>query len=331
MKVTLLQILSVLAVAGISPVVSAQAIANESAYPSKPIRLVVPFVVGGSTDIEARLLGDKLTRRLGQQVLIENRGGASGTIGMEIVARAPADGYTIVIAVVGPWAMSPHLYKVSYDVFKDFAPIIHASSQAGVVVVHPSVPVKTVKELIALAKRKPLALAYGSSGTGGHSHLSGELFALMSNIKMTHVPYKGTGAALNDLGGGHIQAMFVGTVPALPHIKSGRVRALATTGAARVAVLPDLPTVAEAGVPGYEITSWTGISAPARTPATIILRLNKEFAAILQTPDIQERYAAVGATIAGGPPEKFRDHLKSEFAKFGKLIKEAHITKDSGA
>ena len=325
MKQALLQTLFVLAAAGVSTGASAQAISKELAYPIKPVRFVVPFPPGGTTDIQGRRLAGKLAQRLGQQVVIDNRGGANGNIGMEIVAQAPADGYTIIIAVVGTWAVNPHLYKLPYDVLKDFAPIIHVATTPGVVVVHPSVPVKTVKELIALARRKPGELTYGSGGVGAFSHISGELFALMTQIKMTHVPYKGSGPALADLVGGHIQVMFNSAIPTVPQIRSGRVRALATTGANRVAALPDLPTVAEAGVPGYENSTWTALAAPARTPQAIIERLNKEFAAILQMPDIREAARLEGADITGGTPEQFHDYLKSELAKFGTLVKETGI------
>ncbi len=330
MKQALLQTLLVLAAAGVSAGASAQATPKEPAYPSKPIRFVVPFPPGGTADIQGRMLAEKLAQRLGQPVVIDNRGGANGIIGMEIVARAPADGYTIVLATVGTWAVHPYLYKLPYDVLKDFAPIIHVATTPVVLVVHPSVPVKTVKQLIALARQRPGELNYGSVGVGGLFHISAELFAFMTKIKMTHVPYKGGALALTDLIAGHIHLMFNSTLVAAPHIKSGKVRALATTGAKRVAALPDLPTIAEAGVPGYEGSTWSAIGAPARTPRAIIERLNKELAAILQMPDIQERHAAAGSTITGGTPEQFHDYLKSELAKFGKLVKEAGIKGEAG-
>ncbi len=299
-------------------------------YPSKPVRFVVPFPPGGTADIQGRMLAEKLAQRLGQPVVTDNRGGANGIVGMEIVARAPADGYTIVIATIGTWAVHPYLYKLPYDVLKDFAPIIHVAATPVVLVVHPSVPVKTVKELIALARQRPGELNYGSVGVGGFFHISAELFAFMTKIKMTHVPYKGGALALADLIGGHIHLMFNSTLVTAPHIKSGKVRALATTGAKRVATLPDLPTIAEAGVPGYEGSTWSAVGAPARTPRSIIERLNKELNVILQMPDIQERHVAADATITGGTPEQFHDYLKSELAKFGKLIKEAGIKAEAG-
>ncbi|MBI4193874.1 MAG: tripartite tricarboxylate transporter substrate binding protein [Betaproteobacteria bacterium] len=299
-------------------------------YPSKPIRLVVTFAPGGTTDIQARMLVEKLAPRLGQQIVIENRGGAGGNIGMEIVARAPADGYTLVITVVGTWAVNPFLYKLPYDVQKDFAPIIHVATTPGVLVIHPSVPAKTVKDLVALAKKRPGELNYGSAGVGAFTHISAELFALETGIRMTHVPYKGSGPAVADLIGGHIQVLFGSAVPTIPHIRSGKLRALATTGSKRLAVMSDLPTVAEAGVPGYENSTWTAVGAPARAPRAIIERLNKEIAAVLRLPDIRERLAAVGSVVTAGTPEDFRDYLKSELAKFERLVKAAGIKPAAG-
>jgi tripartite-type tricarboxylate transporter receptor subunit TctC len=317
--------LLVLAAVGIPAVVGAQAPSKEPAYPNKPIRLVVTFAPGGTTDIQARMLVEKLAPRLGQQILIDSRGGAGGNIGMEIVARAPADGYMLVITVVGTWAVNPHLYKLPYDVVRDFAPIIHVATTPGVLVIHPSVPANTVKELIALARKRPGELAYGTAGLGSFTHISAELFAVMTGIRMTHVPYKGSGPVTADLVGGHIQLSFSSAVPAMPQIQSGRLRALATTGAKRLAALPVLPTVAEAGVAGYESSTWTAMAAPARTPQAIIERLNREIAAVLQMPDIQERSAAMGSVITGGTPEWFHEYLKSELVKYGKLIKQAGI------
>ncbi len=325
MKQALLPTLFVLAAIGISAGARAQAISNEPAYPTKPIRFVVPYFPGGTPDIQGRRLAEKLRERLGQPIVIDNRPGANASIGMGIAARAPADGYTIIIAPVGPWAVNPHLYKLPYDVLKDFAPIIHVTTTPGVLVVHPSVPVKTVKELIALAQQKPGELNYGSTGVGGFGHMCGELFTMMAKVKMTHVPHKSIAAALTALIGGHIQVLFNVASPTIPQIKSGKVRALATTGATRLDALPELPTIAEAGVPGYENTTWNAIAGPARTPRPIIERLNKEFNAILQLPDLQEAARAEGSTIVGGTPERFYDYLKLELAKFGKLVKEAGI------
>ncbi|OGA49866.1 MAG: hypothetical protein A3F74_15680 [Betaproteobacteria bacterium RIFCSPLOWO2_12_FULL_62_58] len=325
MKQALLPTLFVLAATGVSTGAAAPAISKDPAYPTKPIRFVVPYFPGGTPDIQGRRLAEKLRDRLGQPIVIDNRPGANASIGMGIVARAPADGYTIIIAPVGPWAVNPHLYKLPYDVLKDFAPIIHVTTTPGVLVVHPSVPVKTVKELIALARQKPGELNYGSTGVGGFGHMCGELFTMMTNVKMTHVPHKSIAAALSDVIGGHLQVLFNVASPTIPQIRSGKVRALGTTGATRLDALPDVPTIAEAGVPGYENTTWNAIAAPARTPRAIIERLNKELNTIVQLPDIKEAARAEGSTIVGGAPEQFRDYLKSEYAKFGKLVKEAGI------
>ncbi len=304
--------------------------AMSQSYPVKPVRLVVPFVPGGPTDIQGRMLGEKLSQRLGQQVIIDNRGGAGGNIGMELVAKSPPDGYTLVIATVGTWAVNPYLYKLPYDVVKDFAPVTQVSTSPGVLIVHPSVPVNSVKELIALAKKRPGDLNYGSSGVGGFGHISGELFTLMTGTRMTHIPYKSSAPALTDLIGGQIQVLFNNAISTVPFVKAGKVRALATTGAKRLSVLSDLPTVAEAGVKGYENSSWSAVAAPAGTPQPIIARLYKELTEILALPDIQQRHSDVGAQIIASTPAEFQAYLKSELAKFGKLVKAAGIKAAAG-
>ncbi len=296
-------------------------------YPSKPVRFVVPFVAGGPTDIQGRLLGEKLTQRLGQQLIIDNRGGANGNIGMELTAKSPPDGYTIVIATVGTWAVNPSLYKqMPFDVVKDFAPIIQVSTSPGVLVVHPSVPVRNVKELIALARSKPGKLDYGSSGVGGFGHISGALFCLMTKTEMVHIPYKSSAPALTDLIAGQIQVLFNNAISTVPFIKSGQVRALAVTSLKRMPALPELPSIDEAGVKGYDNSSWSAVAAPAGTPKEIIAKLNSELNQILKLPDIQEKQAAVGAVIIGGTPEQFGEYLRSEIAKFARVVKEAKIS-----
>jgi tripartite-type tricarboxylate transporter receptor subunit TctC len=294
-------------------------------YPSKPIRFVVPFPPGGTPDVQSRMLAEKLVARLGQPVVIDNRGGGGGILGMEIVARAPADGYTIVNATVGSWAVTPHLYKLPYDVLKDFAPVIQVATTPGILVVHPTVNANGVKELIAIAREKPGQLNYASGGTGGFSHMSGELFNYMAKVKITGVPYKGAAPAMNDLIGGHVHVMFNTVITTLPHVKGGRLRAIAATSLKRIPGLPELPTIAESGVPGYENSSWTGIGVAARTPRALVQRLNAEFAAVLRMPDIQERHTNSGSVIMGGTPEQFRDYIRAEHAKFGRLVKEAGI------
>ena len=303
----------------------AQGTSKEAAYPEKPIRLVVPYNPGGTPDIQGRMLAEKLRPRLGQPIVIENRPGANASIGMGLVARAPADGYTLVIAPVGPWTVNPHLYDLHYDVLKDFAPIIHASASPAILAVHPSIPARSVKELIELVRRRPGELDYGSAGIGGFGHICGELFAQMARVKMTHVPFKGAVAAVTDLVAGRVPVSFNVAAVTLPHMKSGRVRALAVTGTTRLAVAPELPPIAEAGLPGYENTTWIGIGAPARTPRAIVERLNREIDAILRMPDIQQTLESQGTVVTGGSPEQFRDYLKVETEKYGKLIKAAGI------
>jgi tripartite-type tricarboxylate transporter receptor subunit TctC len=330
MRRRLFRVLPALVAAGLSQSVGAQTKAGEPTYPTKPIRFVVPFPAGGTPDVQARLLSEKLAQRLGQPVVIDNRGGAGGVLGMEIAARAPADGHTIVTATVGAWAVTPHIYKLPYDVLKDFAPVIQIATTPGVLVAHPSVPVKTVKELLALAREKPGVLNYASGGAGGFSHISAELFNYLAGVRIADVPYKGAAPAMIGLLGGQTQVMFNTALTTLPHVKSGKLRALAATSAKRMDAMPELPTVAEAGVPGYENSSWTAIGAPAGTPPSIVQRLNREFAAILALPDIRERHAAAGAVITGGTPKEFHDYLRVEHAKFGKLIKAAGIKIDAG-
>jgi tripartite-type tricarboxylate transporter receptor subunit TctC len=308
---------------------AALAASADADYPARPIRLVVPFAPGGTPDIQARLLAEPLRDRLGKAVVVDNRVGANGIIGMEIAARAPADGYTLIIGTVGNWAVHPHLSKLAYDVVRDFAPVIHVATSPGVLVVNPSIGVNSVKDLVAMAKQHPGKLNYGSAGIGGFGHVCAALFEVLTQTRLTHVPYKSTVTAMAEIVTGQIQVLFNSTVQTMPHIKSGRLRGLATTGASRAAVLPDLPTIAEAGVPGYENSTWSAIAAPAGTPQPIVRRLNSEFARILKLPEIQERYAASGSTITGGPPEEMRAILKTELAKYGKLVKEAGITTEA--
>jgi tripartite-type tricarboxylate transporter receptor subunit TctC len=303
-------------------IVCAQSVAP---YPVKPIRVVIPFAPGGTPDLQMRILEEKITPRLGQPFVHDYRPGAAGSIGMEVAARAPADGYTIVVGTVGSWAVNPHLYKLSYDVVSDFAPIINVGSTPAVLVVHPSIPAKSVKELIALARQRPGELNYGSTGIGGFGHMCAELFSSMTNTRMTHVSYKGSAPALTDLVGGHIQVLFNSAIVTVPHITAGKVRALATTGATRMPILPNVPTLAEAGLPGYENTTWSGIAAPAKTPRAHIDRLNREFADALALPDVKERFIQSGSSVTGGTPEQLHAHVKAELAKYARLIREAGI------
>jgi tripartite-type tricarboxylate transporter receptor subunit TctC len=302
----------------------AQTAAPQAGYPNRPIRLVVPFFPGGSPDLQGRLLAEKLRVRLGQSIVVDNRPGANGTIGVGIVARAPADGHTLIIAPVGPWVVNAHLYKLPYDLRHDLAPVIQVSSMPAILAVHPSVPAHSVKELIALARQKPGELNYTSTGIGGFGHMSAALFCVMTGVAMTHVPHKGVAAALADLAGGHVQVSFNVSSTTLPHVKSGRVRALATTGKTRLEHLPEVPAVAES-VPGYENQTWNGVGVPARTPPAIIALLNRDINAILQTQEMKDAARVEAYAIVGGTPAQFGAYLQAEHAKFARLVKEAGI------
>jgi tripartite-type tricarboxylate transporter receptor subunit TctC len=294
-------------------------------YPVKPIRLVVPYPPGGTPDMQGRLFAEKLRPRLNQAVIVENRPGGNASIGMTFVARAAPDGYTLVIATVGPWTVNPYLYELPYDTLTDLAPVVHATSSAGVLAVHPSVPARSVKDLIAVARANPGMLDYGSAGVGGFGHMCGALFSMLTNTKMTHIPFKGVAAAMIDTVAGRVPVSFNVAAVTIPLVQTGKLRALATTGATRMETLPDLPTIAEGGVPGYENSTWIGIGAPARTPAPVIERLHNEFMAVLQMPDVREALRAQGAVVTGWTPERFRDYLKVELAKYGKIVKAANI------
>lgn len=303
--------------------------AQDPGFPTRPIRFLVPFPPGGSPDIQARLLADPLRESLGKPVVIDNRAGANGVVAMEIAARAPADGHTMIIGTVGIWAVHPHLHKLAYNVLTDFAPVIHVATTPGVLAVGPTSAVTSVKELIAFGKQNPGKLNYGSAGIGGFGHVCAELFTSMTGARMTHVPYKSSVTALSELTTNQIQVLFNAAAQTVPFIKSGRVRAIAMTSATRAAILPDVPTIAEAGVPGYENSTWTAIGVPRGTPQAIVQHLNKSIAAVLQIPDVQERFATTGGTITGGTPGEMHAYLKKELAKYGKLVKEAGIKADS--
>ena len=295
-----------------------------AAYPTKPIRLVVPFPAGGATDIFAREVAKHLTEAWGQSVVVDNRPGAGGNIGSELVAKSAPDGYTLEMGTVGTHAINASLYsKMPYDHIKDFVPVILVAGVPNVLEVNPSVPVNSVQELIAYAKANPGKLNFASSGSGTSIHLSGELFKVMAGVQMTHVPYKGSAPALSDLLGGQVQLMFDNLPPSLPQIKAGKLRALAVTSSTRAPALPDVPTVAEAGLPGFEASSWFGVLAPAGTPPAIVAKLNAEIAKWLTTPEAKEKLAAVGANIASGTPEDFARHIQAETAKWAKVVKES--------
>lgn len=295
-------------------------------WPARPIRLIVPFTAGGGNDAVARTIGDRLSDRLGQRVLIDNRGGAGGLVGAELAAHAPADGYTLFLGGVGSHAINPVLHtQLPYDPVRDFAPISLIAAAPLVVVVHPSLGVDSIAGLLAWIRSHPQRLEYASNGIGSSSQLAAELFASSAHVQLVHVPYKGLAPALTDLLGGQVRLMFSSVVAILPHLKGGRLRALAVTGAHRSPLLPDVPTVAESGLPGYQAGSWYGILAPAGTPPAVVAQLNREISAVLERPDVRASLAADGAEAVGGSPQQFADHIASELARMRLLVKTAGI------
>jgi tripartite-type tricarboxylate transporter receptor subunit TctC len=297
-------------------------------YPSKPIRLIVPFAPGGGTDLTARAIAIKLTEAWGQTVVPDNRAGANGTIAVDIATKSAPDGYTLTM-ISSSHSVNASLYKnLPYDLARDLAPITQATSQPYALVVHPSVQAKSVKELVALAKAKPDGYTYGSSGIGGLSHLSGALLCSLADIKLVHVPYKGGNPALSDVVGGQIQMLFSTLLQSDAQRKAGRVRALAVTTKKRSPGAPDLPTMQEAGVAGYEVAGWYGVLAPTKTPRPIIDKLNAEIVRILHSPDVQGRLAADGSEAVGNTPEQFAAHIKSELVKWSKVVRDANIRAD---
>ncbi|MCE9642512.1 MAG: tripartite tricarboxylate transporter substrate binding protein [Betaproteobacteria bacterium] len=299
------------------------------AYPARPIRFIVPFPPGGGNDTMARMIGNKLTAALGQQFVVDNRAGAGGMIGAETAARSAPDGYTLFLGGVASHGINPNLNpKLGYDPVRDFTPVCLIAAAPLILVVHPSVQAKTVNELIQLAKAKPGQLNFASNGTGGSSHLAAELFKMMTGTDMVHVPYKGLSPALTDLLSGQIQLMFSSTVAILPLVRAGRLRPLAMTSTKRSPAAPDVPTVAEAGIAGYETASWYGVLVPAGTAKPIVDLLNREIAKAVQLPDVRERLASEGADPAGGTPAEFAAHIKRELARWAQVIKQAKIKPD---
>jgi tripartite-type tricarboxylate transporter receptor subunit TctC len=297
-------------------------VASAQGYPNRTIRLVVPFPAAGTTDILARAAAQKLTEAFGQSVVADNRPGAAGNIGADLVAKSAPDGYTLLMGTVGTHAINPSLYsKMPYDHIKDFVPVVLVAGVPNVLVVNPALPVNSVADLIRLAKDKPGQINFASSGSGTSIHLSGELFKTMAGVDITHVPYKGSSPALVDLIGGQVQIMFDNLPSALPQIKAGRLRAIAVTSLKRAPVLPDVPTISESGLPGFEASSWFGVLAPAGTPAPIVARINAEVNKWLQSADARERLLSQGAEAAGGSPEQFAHHIRAESEKWAKVVK----------
>jgi tripartite-type tricarboxylate transporter receptor subunit TctC len=305
------------------------AVAQTAAYPAKPVRLIVPAAPGGGADFLARIVSTKLQEQTGQSFVVDNRAGASGTIAADLTAKSPADGYTVLLGQSTSMAIAPHMYaKLPYDTLRDLTAVTLVAEVPNMLVVHPSVPANSVKDLIALAKAKPELLNFGSAGNGAPSHLAGEMFKTAAGVKLTHVPYKGAGPAVNDLVAGQIQVMFAPMVAVLPQVKAGRLRALAVTSAQRSAAVKDLPTLAESGLPGFEISSWFGFFVPAATPAAVVERLHAETVKALKSPDVVERMAREGAEPVGNTPAEFTAYVGAEFTKFGKVVKDNNIKSD---
>ena len=291
-------------------------------FPDKSIRFIVPFAAGGSSDTLARTLAQTLTDLVGQQVVVDNRPGANGNIGMEIAARAPADGYTIVLADIANLAIAPSLYaRLPYDPVRDYAPVNLPATSPNVLCVYPSVQAKTLKELLTLAKENPRRITYASAGVGQVGHLTGEMLNQLAGVEMVHVPYKGSSQAVVDLVGGHIQVMFSAFSSTLPHIRAGRLRALAVTGAKRSTPVPEVPTIAESGFPGFEAVSWYSVVAPAGTPRSVVNKLNAEFLRTLAAAPVRERLATLGFEIVGYPPDMLAAYIKTEIVKWAPVVK----------
>lgn len=302
--------------------------AYAAAYPERPIRVIVPVAPGGGNDIVARMLGQKLTEAWGQQVVVDNRPGAATAIGAEITAKSNPDGYTLMFFSVSFAINASVNPKLPFDSITDFAPITLVARVPQILLVHPAVPTRSVAEFVALAKAKPGQINYASAGTGSSTHLAMELFTDMTGISLTHVPYKGTSPGMTDLLAGHVQAMWDAIPPSLPHIKSGRVRALAVVNSRRFPSLPDVPTMAEAGLPNYTFASWFGMVAPARTPSAIIDKLNREIVRIVQLPDFRERLIGLGVESAGTTSQEFGQHLKKEIAQWSAVVRKLKLRAD---
>ena len=299
------------------------------AYPTRVVRIVVAFTPGGAVDTLARTMAQKMTEAWGQSVIVDNRPGAGGTIGTDSVAKATPDGYTLTAGAVSTHAINAGLYKkLPYDPVRDFAPVALMAAVPNVLVVNPSLPAKSTKELIAIARQKPGALSYASAGAGTTLHLSGELFKSMAKVDIVHIPYKGSAPAVADVIGGQVPMMFDSITSSLPYVKAGRLRALGITSVKRSAAMPEVPTISESALPGYDMNPWFGLFAPAGTPASVISKVNGEVARILALPDVKERLAAIGAEPMGGTPAQFAALVKADVAKWAKIVQEAKITVD---
>lgn len=296
-------------------------------WPSRPVKWISPFAPGGGADITSRAIASQLSIGLGQQVVVDNRGGAGGMIGVDMAAKSPADGYTVVLGTIGPIAINPSLYKkMAYDPIRDLTPVSQAANALNVLVVHPSLPASNVREFLALAKARPGQLNYGSSGSGATDHLAGELFNALTGAKMVHVPYKGGAPAMLDLVSGNVQVVFSTVSTAIASIQAKRVRPLAMTGNQRFELMPELPTMSEAGMKGFEVNNWYGVFAPAGTPKDIVARLNAEIVKALTAPEVRKRLLDAGIVARSSTPEAFAAYVSAETAKWAKVIRDAKIT-----
>lgn len=303
--------------------------ATAQQYPARPIRMLIGFPPGGGTDIVGRIVAQKLSENLGQQIIAENRGGATGMVAAELAAKAAPDGYTVMMAHISAMSILPSLYpKLAYDTARDFAPVTLAAIGPNLLVVHPSLPVRSVKDLIALAKARPGQLHYASPGSGSVQHLSGELFKLQAKVDMLHIPYKGSGQSIVDLIAGHVQLNFDAVPVVLGHARQGRLRALAVTSAQRSALLPDIPTVSESGVAGFDMSTWWGLVAPSAVSKDIVAKLHAETVKALKVPEVRERLGSVGAEPGGNTPDQFGAFIRSEMAKYARIVKDANIKID---
>ena len=298
----------------------------QAAYPSKPIRLVVPFTPGGVTDTSGRIVAEQLSRRLGQQVIVDNKPGASGNIGTQMVAVAEPDGYTLVLAFDGTMVINPHVFeKVPFNTVRDFAPVGKIGDAVLILVSNPGVTAKTLREVIALSKTQASGLSYGTSGTGGTPHIGGELLKQRTGANLVHIPYKGGGQAMTDVLGGNIPLVYTAVAGAMQHVKSGKLNAVAVSSAQRLKSLPDVPTFIESGVADFDISSWVGILAPAKTPKAVLDRLNSELNAVLADPDVRERLGGLGISATPGTPESFSEEIKRDLSRYGAVVKAAGI------
>jgi tripartite-type tricarboxylate transporter receptor subunit TctC len=298
----------------------------EANYPERVIRLIVPFAPGGVTDTSGRIVAEALSKRLGQQVIVENKAGASGNIGTAGVAQAAPDGYTLVLAFDGTMVINPHVFaKIPFDTLKDFAPIGKIGDATLIIVAHPSFPGKTLKDLIEISKKDPKGVSYGTSGVGGTPHIAGELLNMRTGSKLVHIPYKGGGQAMSDALGGNVPLVYTAVAGAFTHLQAGKLNAIAVSSRKRAPSLPDTPTFIESGVPDFEASSWVGILAPAKTPRAIVEKLNQELNAVLAMPEIVERLAKLGIVATPGTPEQFGEQMKADLAKYGPVVKAAGI------